>query len=425
MTKPQSYTSADRAVEQFLRYTRAARELGVTRQLIEDDRFHGDRITVQGREVLNFGLCSYLGLGDDPRLTEAAIDAVERFGSSYSSSTAYTSLPLYGELRERLGAMVGGSVVVASSTTLAHMAALPVLVRGGDVVVIDALAHASLRAVLPALQANDATIHQVPHNDLASVSEHADLARGRTWYLLDGLYSMMGDTAPAEELRVLLETHDDLWVYCDDAHGFGWDGVTGRGQFLRRSGWHDRIVMTFGLAKSFGTMGGVVAAQDPELVELIEITGGPMIFSGPLPPATLGAGIASADIHLSDELPGMQRDLMDRIRHVNEFSRSIGLPLAATEETPLWFVEIGPVMSTMSAAAALLAEGFFLNGAVFPAVPRGRGGIRFTVTRYNTMTQIEAMLTCLNEVRLDHTGPDEVIDLTRLERSEDPAITSD
>ncbi|HEU4895402.1 MAG TPA: aminotransferase class I/II-fold pyridoxal phosphate-dependent enzyme [Acidimicrobiia bacterium] len=415
MTRSPTHTSSSRAVDHFLRYTRLGRELGISRQVIEDEEFHGDSITIRGHRVANFGLCSYLGLGDDPRLVEAAIDAVRRYGNSYSSSTAYTSLTLYGPLRERFEAMLGAPVVIAATTTLAHMSALPVLVKSGDTVVIDSLAHASLLGVLPTLGANGAAIHQLPHNDLERLADIADSAPGRTWYLCDGLYSMQGMTAPAEELRSLLDSREDLCVYCDDAHSMGWSGTHGRGQFLERAGWHPRLVMAYGLAKSFGTMGGVVAALDRELIELVEVTGGPMIFGGPLPPPTLGASIASADIHLSDELPELQSELVDRIRLVNDYCEEIGLPLVSRQETPLFFVQIGPVMSTISAGAVMLREGYFLNAAVFPAVPRNQGGLRFTVTRYNTPEQIVDMLDTLLEVRRAHEGPDPVIDLTALE----------
>lgn len=416
MTRSPTHTSSSRAVDHFLRYTRLGRELGISRQVIEDEEFQGDSITINGQRVANFGLCSYLGLGDDPRLVDAAVDAVRRYGNSYSSSTAYTSLTLYKPLRERLEAMLGAPVVIAATTTLAHMSALPVLVRAGDTVVVDGLAHASLLGVLPTLAANGATVHQLGHNDLeglASIIEAA--APGRTWYLCDGLYSMQGMTAPAEELRAMLDTHEDLWIYCDDAHSLGWSGTRGRGQFLERAGWHPRLIMAYGLAKSFGTMGGVVATPDRTLIELIEITGGPMIFGGPLTPPTLGASIASADIHLSDELAGLQAELVERILLVNDYSEEIGLPLASRQDTPLFFVKVGPVMSTISAGAVMLREGYFLNAAAFPAVPRNEGGLRFTVTRYNSPQQIIEMLDTLKEVRLAHEGSDTVIDLTALE----------
>lgn len=412
--------SSGRAVDEFLRYSRLGQALGINRQVIEDDEFHRDTVILHGREVANFGLCSYLGLGDDPRLVAAAIDATNRYGNSYSSSVAYSALPFYPMLRERLELMLGAPVAVAATTTLAHMAALPVLVRGGDTVVIDGLAHASLIGVIPSLQVNGATIHQLSHNDMPRLDEIARDAPARTWYLFDGLYSMRGVTAPAEELRDMVESHPSLWLYCDDAHSLGWSGSRGRGQFLERFGWHERLVMAYGLAKSFGTMGGVLATPDRELIDLIEITGGPMVFGGPLPPPTLGASIASADIHLSDELPGLQEELMERIRFVNELSTELGIPLAAHEDTPLFFAQIGALMSTISAANSMLKRGFFLNPAAFPIVPRHHGGLRFTITRYNSLSQIEAMLSTLNEVRLAHEGPDAVIDLTALENEQAP-----
>jgi 7-keto-8-aminopelargonate synthetase-like enzyme len=415
MTRSPSHTSSGRAVDQFLHYSRFGQQLGINRQVIEDEEFHGDTMVLRGREVANFGLCSYLGLGDDPRLIEAVIDAVTRYGNSYSSSIAYTALPLYATLRERLEAMLGAPVVIAGTTTLAHMAALPVLVRSGDTVVIDALAHASLVGVIPSLQSNGATIHQLPHNDLERLDEIAGSAPSRTWYLFDGLYSMRGMTAPAEQLRAMLDSHTDLWLYCDDAHSLGWSGERGRGQFLDRCGWHERLVMAFGLSKSFGTLGGVVATPDRELIEQVEVTGGPMVFGGPLPPPSLGASIASADIHLSAELPGLQAELMERIRFVNETSQELGIPLGAHEDTPLFFVHIGRLMSTISAANSMLKQGYYLNPAAFPIVPRNQGGLRFTITRYNSLDQIEAMLTTVNEVRLAHEGPDAVIDLTAFE----------
>jgi 7-keto-8-aminopelargonate synthetase-like enzyme len=404
-----------RAVDQFLHYSRLGQQLGINRHVIDDEEFHRDTMILHGREVANFGLCSYLGLGDDPRLVEAAVDAVNRYGNSYSSSIAYSALPLYPALRRRLEAMLGAPVAVAGTTTLAHLAALPVLVRSGDTVIIDGLAHASLIGVIPSLQANGATIHQLPHNDIKRLDEIVGAAPGRSWYLFDGLYSMRGVTAPAETLRELLETHPGLWLYCDDAHSLGWSGSRGRGQFLERSGWHERLIMAYGLAKSFGTMGGVLATPNRELIDLVEITGGPMVFGGPLTPPTLGASIASADIHLSEELPGLQTELMERIRFINEFSTELGIRLAAFEDTPLFFAQIGALMSTISAANSMLKRGFYLNPAAFPIVPRNQGGLRFTVTRYNTLEQIEAMLTTLNEVRLAHEGPDAVIDLTAFE----------
>jgi len=399
----------------FLQQSLFAYESGLSSQVIEDKEFTGDRITIRGKELFNFGLCSYLGLSDDPRLIEGAIDAIRRYGNSYSSSIAYTSLPLYDELRERLSAMIGAPVLIAGTTTLAHMAALPVLVRSGDLVLVDRLAHASLLGVIPTLQARRAKIERVPHNDLELVSERARSHDGPVWYIIDGLYSMHGDLAPAAELRDLIERHESLWIYCDDAHGFSWSGRHGRGRFLHEFGWHPRLVMSYGLSKSFGALGGVVATQDANLIKAIEITGGPMVFGGPVPPASLGAGVVSGDIHLSSELPALQEDLTARIDFVNEYAGHIGLPLSAREPTPLWFVEIGGTSTTASVGGRIMRDGYFVNVATYPVVGKGHSGVRFTVTRYNTISQIRGLLNSINDARRQYDKDEDVLDLTVFE----------
>lgn len=415
MTESTAHIKSARAADRFIDHSRLGAELGFSHQLIEDDKFRGDLIRLHGRDLVNFGLAAYLGLNDDPRLNDAAIDAINRYGNAYSSSIAYTALPLYGDLRERLAAMLGGAVTIAGTTTLAHMAALPTIVRGNDLVLVDTLAHASIQFVLPTLRSLGAEVRRVPHNDLDRVVSRLEATRRRVWYLIDGLYSMHGDTAPAEVLRRLLDSHDNLWIYCDDAHSLGWSGTNGRGQHLERSGWHERLVMTFGLSKSFGSLGGVVAARDESVIGDIGLAGGPLVFGGPLPPASLAAGIASADIHLSAELPGLQSELFERIRLVNRYARDIGLPLAGYDETPLWFVELGGAMTTASVAARLRNDGFFLNVAVHPVVPSGRAGIRFTVTRYHSLHQIEAMLESLRSAWERYRDQGDYLDLTAFE----------
>ncbi|MGF1617091.1 MAG: aminotransferase class I/II-fold pyridoxal phosphate-dependent enzyme [Acidimicrobiia bacterium] len=415
MEKDLSHTGAHRALDMFRATASAAHELGVGRQLIEDKSFAGDTIILQGQEVANFGLCSYLGLGTDERVIAGAVDATRRFGTSYSSSIAYTALGMYGDLSERLEAMFGAPVVLAPTSTLAHLAALPVLVRGGDTVYLDGQAHASLLAVTPTLASNGAHVETVPHNDVDELDRRLSGSdgSGASWFVTDGLFSMHGDTVPVERVHQLMEKHPNFHVYCDDAHGFGWSGKHGCGTYLGRAGWHERLVIAVGLAKSFGTMGGVVATPNEDFIDMINITGSPLVFGGPIPPPILGASIASADIHLSDELPGLQQQLDRRIKFINAFSDSIGLPLASFAETPLWFVEVGASKKVLEGLSMMRTAGFFVNGAVFPVVPRGHGGLRFTVTNYNSLSQIEAMLVALKRVWLELAGETEIeIDLT-------------
>lgn len=415
MEKALSPTRGERMMRLFQHHAARARDVGISRQLIEDDTFRGDSIVLDGKRLANFGLCSYLGLGDDERLKEGAHRAIERFGTSYSSSIAYTAVPLYRELKEGLEAMLDASVVLAPTTTLAHLSALPVLVRPGDDVLVDAVAHASLQTATQLLQANGISVRTIHHNDLDSVEiaiSEFD-GPGRVWLLVDGVYSMHGDLAPAPQLNALLDRHPALHVYCDDAHGFGWDGEHGRGTYLARSSWHDRLVVAAGLSKSFGATGGVVALRDPELADLIELVGPPLTFGGPIPPAALGAAVASAEIHLSDELAERQAEFKRRIDLVNKLSIEMGIPLADFDPTPIWYLEVGDYDSMAELFIGMRDAGFFLNGSAFPVVPHGHAGLRFTITLYNSASQIEDMLTCLHKCSLEVIGETEiVIDLT-------------
>ncbi|MDH3464135.1 MAG: hypothetical protein OEM32_10980, partial [Acidimicrobiia bacterium] len=107
MSEVPAQAAIKRSVRMLRKAALAAARAGVGGQVIEDESFSGDSIILQGQKLANFGLCSYLGLGTDERVVDAAIDATRRYGTSYSSSIAYTSLGLYSELTERLSAMLG------------------------------------------------------------------------------------------------------------------------------------------------------------------------------------------------------------------------------------------------------------------------------------------------------------------------------
>ena len=416
MDQATSRSQADRALRLFLRLSQGTEDLGLVRAQIEDDQFLGDRITLRGKTVLNFGLASYLGLGDDERLRAAAKDALDRYGTSYSSSISYTSVPLYGELDERLSKMMDANGVIAPSTTLAHLAALPVLIRPGDTVVMDARVHASVQMATQVLQATGIEVVTTPHNSIREVEKAVLLKEdGDVWYLTDGIFSMDGDIAPALEIHNLLERYEHFHAYVDDAHGFSWEGKHGRGTYLDRAPWHERLVISAGLSKSFGATGGFVATLDPELAYMIQIAGAPLVFGGPVPPAALGAGIASADIHLTDELAERQAQLDERISFVNRFASDIGLPLTAKDHTPIWFLDTGEASKATALLGDMKEAGFYLNGAIFPVVPRGHAGARFTITLYHSIEQIESMLTCLYEKALEHIGVTEIfIDIDQI-----------
>jgi 7-keto-8-aminopelargonate synthetase-like enzyme len=371
---------------------------GVGYLTAEDEQLGGRFVTLRGRRQVNFGSCSYLGLETDLRLKDAACDAVARYGVQFASSRAYVSCPPYAELEDLVQTLFGAPVVVAQTTTLAHFAALPILVGSEDAVVCDQLVHHSVQSVLPTLAAAG-TVHRfVRHNRIdrldALVSKLAERHR-KVWYLADGVYSMHGDRAPLAALRELVSRHDRLSLYIDDAHGVSWTGRHGRGTVLGDGPLPPRTVMVASLAKAFAAGGAVVVLPDAETARLIRTCGSTLIFSGPLQPALLGAAIASARVHLSAEITERQRKLADRIRLFNDLANANGLPLGSAAATPIRFVRTGNNDATYRAAADLMSDGFYVNTAVFPAVSHDQGGLRVALTVHQTPDDIRGLIDAI------------------------------
>jgi 7-keto-8-aminopelargonate synthetase-like enzyme len=364
----------------------------------DDVPLDGRTLRFDGRSVLNFGSCGYLGLEFDPRLRAGVCEAVRRYGTQFSSSRIYVQAPPYVELEHCVGEMFGGHALVVPSTTLGHVAALPVLVGSQDAVIVDQQVHQSVQMAVDHLRCQGTLVEVIHHSDVnqleAALARHAGYAR--IWYLADGVYSMYGDIAPLGQLGALLQREERLHLYIDDSHGVGWAGRHGRGPTLDRLGSHERLVVAAGFAKSFAAGGAAIVFPDAELKRRVRAVGGPMIFSGPLQPPMLGAALASARIHLSTELPGLQRALRERIDLCTRLLAQHSIALASNDGTPICFVPIGSPVLARQVARGLLDEGFFTNAATYPAVPLRQAGVRFMLTLHHRPSDIERLVAALS-----------------------------
>jgi 7-keto-8-aminopelargonate synthetase-like enzyme len=372
--------------------------LGLGHLSAEDDHLGGRFVTLRGRRQVNFGSCSYLGLETDLRLKNEACDAVARYGVQFASSRAYVSCPPYRELERLLAAIFETPLVVAQTTTLAHFAALPLLIGKGDAVVCDQLVHNSVQAVLPTLQAAGTFCRFVRHNRVDRLEEilrTLDERHRRVWYLADGVYSMHGDPAPLGPLQELMSRNERLHLYLDDSHGLTWTGRRGRGTLLGDGPLPPRTVMVASLAKAFSAGGAILTLPDVETARLVRRCGSTMIFSGPLQPALIGAAIASARVHLSTELSQRQDRLRERIELFNTLAAARGVPLGSPAATPIRFVETGDNRATYQMAGDLMSEGFYTNSAVFPAVSKDRGGLRVALTVHQTPDDVRGLIDAI------------------------------
>jgi hypothetical protein len=206
---------------------------------------------------------------------------------------------------------------------------------------------------------------------------------------------MFGDKCPVEEVFQLLQKYPQFHFYVDDAHGMSCFGEHGKGSVLGQIAFHERMVVVTSLAKGFGTGGAVLLFPDPELARKVRTCGGPLITSGPLQPAVLGAALASAKIHLSDEIKTLQKNLFEKIKYTRHLIEKLGLPLVSQSESAIFFIGVGLPKIGYALVQRMLKDGFFLNLGVFPAVPMKNTGVRFTITNLHTFKQIELMLNTL------------------------------
>jgi 7-keto-8-aminopelargonate synthetase-like enzyme len=365
---------------------------------IDDDVLDGRTVRLNGRRHVNFGSCSYLGLELDPRMRDAVIDAVTRYGTQFSSSRSYLQSPQYNVLEPLLDEMFGGHVLVTPTTSLGHLATLPVLVESTDAVLLDHQVHASVQMAANQLRVKGTTVELIRHNNmerLEAMIQRLAPTHNKLWYMADGVYSMFADFAPFDELLELLDRYEQLHMYIDDSHGVGWAGKHGRGPALDAMGMHPRLVAACSLNKSFATAGGAIVFPNAEWKRRVRSTGGPMIFSGPVQPPLLGAAIQSAKIHLSDELPVLQAALRDRIELFTDLADEFCIPLASRDVTPIRYIPLGLPTLTHDVLARVQEDGNYTNFGTFPAVPMKHTGVRVTLTLHHTEDDIRSLVDSL------------------------------
>jgi len=362
------------------------------------EQYTGKGLTIGTEQLLNFGACSYLGLETRPELKDGAERALREIGTQFPFPRGYVQSPLYAELEDGLDKVTGACALVASNTTLGHISALPVLVESNDAVVIDQFAHASLQIATALLDC--AEIQHLRHNNvgqLARILTKATRSHDRVWYVCDGLYSMLGDLAPVQQIRELLDTYPQLHLYLDDAHSTSWSGSHGRGHALDLLVGHPRVIVALSLNKAFSAAGGALVFPNRDLYWKVRRCGGPMLFSGPIQPPMLGAAVASVKLHLSAQFPALQAAELERIRTALRLCKELGVPLGSTDETPIFFVPCGPETAAFALVRALRLRGYYACSSVFPAVPRNHAGIRFTISIHNEQADIEGFISCLAE----------------------------
>ncbi len=377
-----------------------AKQEGVLHLHSEGLVLNGNTIKVKGMDLKHFGTTGYLGLEQDKRLKQAAINAISNYGTQFPLSKTYISHPLYLELEEKLSAMYGYPVIITKNSTLGHIAVIPTAVRDEDAVILDHQVHWSVQNATQLLKPRGIPVEMIRHNNLQMLEEKIKKLQSRTskiWYMADGVYSMYGDFSPIEELMEISRKYPQLHFYFDDVHGMSWKGNNGTGYVLDilKGKLPQNVILVGTLSKTFGASGSVVIFSDNELHRKIKTYGGPLTFSAQLEPASVAAGIAAANIHLSQEIYQLQKELQLRITYFNKLLSQSFLPLISQNDSPVFYIGTGLPVTGYHFVKQLMDNGFFVNLGLFPAVPVKNTGVRITISLHNTLADIDQLFEAL------------------------------
>ncbi len=376
-----------------------AKQQGVLHLYAQGEKFNGRTIEVKDRSLYHFGTTGYLGLEQDSRLKTAAIDAINKYGTQFPLSKSYISNPLYASLEQKIGEMYGHPIIITKNSTLGHIGVIPSAVQDQDAIILDHQVHWSVQSAAKILKNRSVPIDMVRHNDLNmledKIKQYAN-QRKKIWYMADGIYSMYGDFAPIADLMTLSQKYPQLNFYFDDVHGMSWIGKNGTGYVLSELKELSENVLLFGtLSKTFGASGAVLICANKKMYNRIKTFGGPLTFSAQLEPASIGAAIASAEIHLSPEIYSLQAELRDRVTYFNKLLQQTDLPLIDENISPVFYIGTGMPKTGYNFVNRLMKEGFYVNLGIFPAVPVKNTGVRITISKHNQNDEIKGLVEAM------------------------------
>jgi 7-keto-8-aminopelargonate synthetase-like enzyme len=380
------------------------------KDLVVDEIGPNRVIGVGGRRVINFGSDSFLGLDQDPRVKEAVIRGIYKWGTHNGASRAFASVRANADAEEKLAHWLGTEAcLIYPSVTLANMGAIPGLVGRQDVLVVDEHAHNSIQEGARIAKANGVRVLSFSHCDPQALDK---VLHGAGDYrcavvAIDGVYSMTGALPPLAELnQVALRSSAVLYV--DDAHGTGILGKAGRGTVLDALGNYHNTLVIGSLSKGFSCAGGFIGCP-AEFHRLLKIRSNTYIFGGPVPPAYLEAIGTVCDILNSPEYDLIYGRLQSNLTRLTEGARRLGLAVLGGQ-TPIISVLVGDEEATLSAGNFLFEHGYYVQSVTFPAVPYHAGVLRIQVNANHLTESIDGLVKAFAALqRVIHLpGPEEL-----------------
>ena len=351
------------------------------------------RVKCGNREFIMMASNNYLGLTHDVRVQQAAIQAVQHYGSGSGGARLTSgSFPLFNELETAISDFKHTEQALIFNTGyMANVGTITALMNKNNVIISDELNHAS---IIDGCRLSGAHIERYKHKDV----EHAEyiLKKYKSAYkmiITDGVFSMDGDIAPLDKLYELSKEYNAL-LMVDDAHATGVIG-NGRGT-AHQFGLTDVDVQLGTLSKALGSVGGYVAGRK-ELIEYLINYSRSFIFSTALSPADVGAALEALRI-VQDESAVVDR-LRDNTVYMAHKLQAMGID--CDDETPIFPIMVGDNDRALRLAHELEVRGIIITAIRPPTVPVGESRLRMTVTAAHSKEQLDYVAQTLHELLVD------------------------
>src|ERR1043166_2464361 len=348
-----------------------------------------------GKEVINLASNNYLGLTTHPKLREAAVEAVKRYGvGSGAVRTISGTMSLHMQLEERIAAFKNvEACVVVQSGFAANAGTVSAILGPADHIISDELNPAS---IIDGCRLSRAKIHVFPHKDTAAAEKilgELDSVPGRKLLITDGVFSMDGDIGPLPALCDAAGKHGAIMMV-DDAHASGVLGRNGRGT-IDHFGVHGSVDVQVGtLSKAIGVLGGYVCGNR-DLIEFLYHRARPFLFSTSHPPAVAAACVAAFDV--LEKEPELITQLWENTKYFKAGLASAGFNTGISE-TPITPVIVGEAKLAHELSRALFEGGVLATGIGFPTVAKGKARVRTIVTATHTREELDRALDVFSKV---------------------------
>ncbi|MBM3296660.1 MAG: pyridoxal phosphate-dependent aminotransferase family protein [Candidatus Aminicenantes bacterium] len=377
---------------------RTVQEMGMFPYFIPIEQAEGPEVVIHGQRLIMIGSNNYLGLTNHPKVKEAAIEAVRKYGTSCTGSRFLNgTLQMHLDLEERLAKFVGQEAALVYSTGFqVNLGSIPAVMDNNDIIITDKEVHASIvDGVRQARVQKKAHVRHFKHNDPADLESilKALPPEPAKLVIVDGVFSMGGDIAPLPEIAPLCRKYGAR-LMVDDAHSLGvLGGGRGTAHHFNMVGEVDLVMGTF--SKSFAAIGGFLGGRK-DVIHWVQVFSRPFIFSASLAPSMVATVLACLDV--IEQEP-------ERITRVNGVSDIIRRELKGMgyntleSQTPIVPIVIGDMMKTIQAWKVLFDSGIYTNVALPPAVPTDMSLLRTSYMATHTDEHIERVLETFKKVR--------------------------